>query len=47
MKFTVLADYLDRLESTSKRLEITAILTELISNFDVEETEKGVYLILG
>ncbi len=47
MKFKDFAKYLERLESTPKRLEITSILTDLIKNLDQEEADKGVYLSLG
>ena len=47
MKFKDFAKYLEKLESTSKRLEITSILTDLIKNLDQEEAEIGVYLSLG
>jgi len=47
MKFLELASYLQKLEDTSKRLEITSILAELITKFSVNETDKGIYLCLG
>jgi len=47
MKFSRFAKYLLELESTTKRLEITEILSRLIKEFSQEETEKGVYLSLG
>ena len=47
MKFREFAKYLEKLESTPKRLEITSILTDLIKNLDQEEADKGVYLSLG
>jgi len=47
MKFRDFANYLERLEATTKRLEITSILADLIKNMDQEEADKGVYLSLG
>jgi DNA ligase 1 len=47
MKFSELSKYLAKLEATSKRLEITDILTSLIKELSPEETKEAVYLILG
>ena len=47
MKFKEFATYLERLETTPKRLEITDILVELISKLGHEETPEAVYLSLG
>lgn len=47
MKFKEFAEYLERLESTPKRLEITDILRDLIDKLDHEETPEAVYLSLG
>jgi DNA ligase-1 len=47
MKFKEFATYLERLETTPKRLEITDILVELISKLGHEETPQAVYLSLG
>jgi len=47
MKFVDLAKYLDRLESTSSRLEITSILSELLKESSLKEIDKVVYLSLG
>ena len=47
MKFAQLSKYLQKLEDTPKRLEITAILSELISELSVEEADKAIYLSLG
>ena len=47
MKFAKLAEYLQKIEETSKRLEITSVLADLISNLSVEETDKTMYLSLG
>ena len=47
MKFLELAEYLERLEKTSSRLEITRILAELFRNSDADEVDKICYLILG
>jgi DNA ligase-1 len=47
MQFRELATYLDRLEKTPSRLEITRILTELFKKSDAGEIDKVVYLSLG
>jgi len=47
MKFAQLAEYLQRLEDTPKRLEITDILTDLLKSFSDNETAVGTYLSLG
>ncbi len=47
MKFSNLAEYLEKLEKTSSRLEITRILTELFKKTDSKEIDKVVYLSLG
>ncbi len=47
MKFSQLASYLQKLENTPKRLEITSILTGLIEKLSVGEVDKGIYLSLG
>jgi len=47
MKFIDFSKYLQRLEETTKRLEMIDILTELISNLDAEETDKAFYLASG
>jgi DNA ligase-1 len=47
MKFSRFSKYLQRLEETTKRLEMTDILTELIADLDVEETDKALYLASG
>lgn len=47
MKFSQLALYLQKLEDTTKRLEITSILTDLIKNLSPDEVDKGIYLSLG
>ncbi|NMB70154.1 ATP-dependent DNA ligase [candidate division WWE3 bacterium] len=47
MKTSEFSQYLKQLEETSKRLEITAILAELLNKLDNEEIDKGVYLALG
>ena len=47
MKFSHFSQYLQKLEDTSKRLEITAILAELIKELEVQETENAVNLALG
>lgn len=47
MRFSELASYLDELEKTSSRLEITRILAELLKTSDKDEIDKVVYLSLG
>jgi len=47
MLFKEFADYLERLEKISSRLEITKVLAELIEKMKPEETDKGIYLTLG
>lgn len=47
MKFKDLASYLDRLEKTSSRLEITRILSDLSKHSSFSEIDKVVYLSLG
>jgi DNA ligase-1 len=47
MKFSEFSKYLKRLEETTKRLEMTDILSELIENLEVEETDKAMYLASG
>ena len=47
MNFSNLAEYLKQLEDTTKRLEITAILADLIENLSEKEIDKAIYLSLG
>jgi len=47
MKFNEFANYLQRLENTSKRLEIIAILSDLINTLSASEVDKAIYLALG
>ena len=47
MKFSNYAEYLLKLESTSKRLEITDILMELIKELSPNETNNAINLALG
>jgi DNA ligase-1 len=47
MKFSELATYLDKLEKTPSRLEITRILSELFKASTPAEIDKVVYLSLG
>jgi DNA ligase-1 len=47
MTFRDLASYLDKLEKTSSRLEITRILSELFKKSSSDEIDKVVYLSLG
>ncbi|MBW6441557.1 ATP-dependent DNA ligase [Patescibacteria group bacterium] len=47
MRFSEFSKYLLRLEETTKRLEMTDILSDLISKLDVEEIDKAMYLASG
>ncbi len=47
MKFKELASYLDKLENTPKRLEITSILSDLFKKSSDSEIDKITYLSLG
>jgi DNA ligase-1 len=47
MKFKDLGVYLDKLEKTSSRIEITKILSELFNKAQSDEIDKIVYLLLG
>ncbi|OGV95029.1 hypothetical protein A3A66_03350 [Microgenomates group bacterium RIFCSPLOWO2_01_FULL_46_13] len=47
MLLTELANFLQQLESTSSRLAITQILSELFKKADADEIDKIVYLVLG
>lgn len=47
MKFAEFAIYLDKLDQTSKRLEMTDILASLIKDLNENEIKKGIYLSLG
>ena len=47
MLYSTLAEYYSRLEETTKRLEMTDILTELIREASPDEIEKIVYLTQG
>ena len=47
MTYEKFCNYLERLNQTSKRLEITSILAELIDGLTPEETEVAIFLSLG
>lgn len=47
MKFRKLAQYLEKIEQTDSRTEITRILAEVLENSDSGEVDKLCYLILG
>ncbi|OGM88233.1 hypothetical protein A2594_01420 [Candidatus Woesebacteria bacterium RIFOXYD1_FULL_41_28] len=47
MQLTLFAHFLERLEKTPSRLEITRILAELLKETDAVETDKVVFLSLG
>ena len=47
MKFSILSDSLEKMELTSKRLELTDILVELLKKTPIETMSKTIYLIQG
>lgn len=47
MLFRELSDYYERLENTTKRLELTEILRELISKLEADEIDKVIYMTQG
>ncbi|MEZ6255416.1 MAG: RNA ligase family protein [Patescibacteria group bacterium] len=47
MLFIEFAKYLDKLETTSKRLEITDILSDLIKDLSTNEAAQAIHLTLG
>ena len=47
MRFSEIADFFERMESTSKRLELTEILVELLKQTPNDLISKIVYLIQG
>ncbi len=47
MLFREFAEYLEKLEKISSRLEITTLLAELIKKFEPGEAAKGIYLTQG
>jgi DNA ligase-1 len=47
MKFSELSKYLEKLEKTSSRIEITLILANLFKKANKEEIDKITYLLLG
>ena len=47
MKFSVLSDSLEKMESTTKRIELTDILVELLKNTHANIISKVIYLIQG
>jgi DNA ligase 1 len=47
MKFSEFSKYLQKLESTSKRLEMMTILAELIEKLSPNETAEALYLSMG
>ena len=47
MKFSELAEYFEKLEATSSRIELTNILSELLKKVPSEEIDKVVYLLQG
>ncbi|MBD3312515.1 ATP-dependent DNA ligase [archaeon] len=47
MKYKPIAEVLSKLESTTKRLEMTKILTDFLKNVDKEDLEKVILLLMG
>ena len=47
MKFSIISDSLQKMEATSKRLELTDILVKLIQEIPEEVISKAIYLIQG
>jgi DNA ligase 1 len=47
MKFSVLAQYFEKIDKTSSRLEITQILSDLFTKLDPREFDKAIYLMQG
>lgn len=47
MKFERFCEFLDQLDKTSKRLEMTRILSDLLSEISVTDSKIGTYLSLG
>ncbi|MBU1110104.1 ATP-dependent DNA ligase [Patescibacteria group bacterium] len=47
MKFSIFSQYLERIEQTASRNQMTGILAELVGELSVEETDKACYLLLG
>src|SRR4030042_371107 len=47
MRFSELSKYLEKLEGTSSRIEITLILADLFKKANKEEIDKITYLLLG
>jgi len=47
MKFSIISDAFEKMETTSKRLELTDILVELIKEIPQDVISKAIYLIQG
>lgn len=47
MKFERFCEFLDQLDNTTKRLEMTRILSDLLSEISVTDSKIGTYLALG
>ena len=47
MKFSQIAEFFEKMEGTTKRLELTDILVELLKNTPDDVISKVVYLIQG
>ncbi|NON63498.1 ATP-dependent DNA ligase [Acidianus sp. RZ1] len=47
MEFKIIADYFDKLEKISSRIQLTSLLSELFKETDKESIDKVVYLIQG
>ncbi|SHK23160.1 ATP-dependent DNA ligase [Thermocrinis minervae] len=47
MKFSQLADYFERLERITSRIELSEVLAEVLKNCLPEEVDKVIYLLMG
>src|SRR3989304_1620703 len=47
MRFSELATYFEKLESTSSRITLTQILSSLLKNVSADEIDKVAYLLQG
>ena len=47
MKFSIISDAFQKMEGTSKRLELTDILVKLLQEIPQEVISKAIYLIQG
>ncbi|MEM3947208.1 MAG: DNA ligase, partial [Metallosphaera sp.] len=47
MKFKLIAEYFDKLEKISSRIQLTSLLSDLFKNTDKNTISKVVYIIQG